>query len=111
MVVLLKRKFGWKDPHKYWPAHVARARSEQTQLDQETLDHIREMNQFDFALYQFASELMETQINASGETFEHDLRIFKSQRAKMLEGACLEHPKAARQVEAVLRRVERDSKL
>jgi hypothetical protein len=111
MVVLLKREFGWLDPHKYWPAHVARARSEQTQINRETLDRIRELNQFDFALYEFANEMMDKQIENSGIDFERDISIFKSQRAQMMESAYHKHPKAAEHVETVLRRVERDSQL
>jgi hypothetical protein len=94
LVVLLKREFGWLDPHKYWPAHVARARSEETQVDQETLDRIRAMNRFDFALYEFANELMDKQIAKSGKEFDRDLSIFKSQRAHMMESAYHEHPEA-----------------
>ena len=111
MVVLLKREFGWLDPHKYWPAHVARARSEQTQINRETLGRIRELNQFDFALYEFANEMMDKQIEKSGKDFERDMSIFKSQRAQMMESAYHKYPKAAEHVETVLRRVERDSRL
>ena len=110
-VVLLQREFGWSDSYRYWPAHVARARSEQTDVDEQTLDRIRELNEFDFALYEFAKALMIEQIARSGTDFERDLSIFRSERARLMKRARHEVPDAVEQVEAVRRRVERDSQL
>jgi len=111
MVVLLKRKFGWLSPHKYWPVHVGRVRSERSQIDMATIDRIRDGNRFDLALYNFAHKMMDDTIEKSGQGFQFDMNVFRSQRKELME--CVNHrnPKVAKRVETALGRVKRDSQL
>jgi len=111
MLVLLKRKFGWLNPHKYWPKHFHGARSEQTQIDKETIDRIRDMNRFDLALYDFAKRMMDDEIEKSGKDFQSDMNVFRSQRMNLMECVYHKNPKEHKQLESVLRRIERDSRL
>jgi len=111
MVVLLKRKFGWLNPHKYWPKHFHGERSEQTQIDKETIDRIRDMNRFDLALYEFAHNMMDEQIVKSGKDFERDMSTFKSKRAHMMERVKHNDPKEHKLLESALRRIERNARL
>ena len=111
MIVLLKREFGWMNPHEYWPKHFRGERSKQSPIDKETLDRIRDMNRFDLALYEFAKELMDKQIQESRKDFEHDLSIFRLERAHLMERVKHNDPKEHELLESALKRIERDARL
>ena len=111
MVVLLKRKFGWSDPHNYWPKHFRGARAEQSPPNKDTVDQIRAGNEYDLELYEYANELMDEQIKKSGKAFEHDLSIFRSERAQVMEQVKRQDPEEHKLLKSALRRIERDARL
>ncbi len=61
MMVILQKTFGWKQPF-YRKVRVAQNRPDAEDISEETMDVIKEYNQLDFALYEYARDLFEQRI-------------------------------------------------
>ncbi len=75
-VLLLKKSFNWKPP-VYIRQNVTENRPRQEDLDNDTVEAIKEYNKLDIALYRYAQENFKTRISALGSSFQAELRAFK----------------------------------
>ena len=75
-LILLKRRFGWRNVYYGWH-NVTRRRPHQESLPAETLAVLRAHNQLDLELYAHARELFERQIQEQGESFARAVQIFQ----------------------------------
>lgn len=74
--LMLCHRLGWP-AEPYRKHQVTRNRPRQDELDRETLKLIRDYNQFDIQLYQYASELFEAQVRQQGRYFSAEVRRYR----------------------------------
>lgn len=79
-LVYMQCQFGWLDV-SYEKRNVTKDRPKVEQVPAETLDLIRETNQFDVALYEFAKGLFERRVAALGPAFERRMDAFRRAQA------------------------------
>jgi hypothetical protein len=79
-LLLMGREFSWKHDCYYYPRNTNPGRSLRAQLSPETFDAILARNEFDYELYQFAAELMDSAIAAHGSGFQRELSEFKAKK-------------------------------
>lgn len=77
-LILYRKSFGWPDI-RYVPRNVSAHKG--LDIPENTIQHIREYNRFDFELYDFAKDLMRKQIEAYDGDFQRDLREFRALNA------------------------------
>ena len=80
-LLLLRHQFGWRKLF-YRRKNVSLNRLGKEALEPETLEAILAMNQYDWALYEYAQSLFEEQIEKSGISFK--LQIFVFMKANLL---------------------------
>ncbi len=73
-ILLLQRTFDWETPY-YNRVNVGSNRPSTT--EPEVIDIIRERNQYDLALYEFAAQRLDKQITEAGPTFQRQLTRFQ----------------------------------
>lgn len=79
-ILLMKQKFGWEKQFGYYPRNVTHGRPIAESLPQNVITRIKELNQLDEELYQYAHQLMDEYIaNYSGD-FYADLETFQQQK-------------------------------
>ena len=76
-LILLKRTFGWADELLYYPKNVTPQRPLSASLPQSTIDAIKEANELDFQLYEFAKDMLDEAIASEGPSFSDELEKFK----------------------------------
>lgn len=77
-LVLLKRKFNWQRDVISYPRNVNAARTPTASLSSEVIAAIRERNELDFELWQYAVRLLDEAIAAEGAGFQAELERYKS---------------------------------
>ncbi len=85
-VVLLRRALNCK-PLYYARSNVTKQRTDRESIPESTMDRIREINELDLELLDFARDLMQQRIDAEGESFTKKLAEYKrnnTARAKRL---------------------------
>lgn len=82
-LLLLKKEFGWGNIF-YVRQNVTHGRPEPSKLPPDALSTIRNDNQLDAELYQYAQTLFETQIQQQGASFSQELASFR-QRNRLLQ--------------------------
>ena len=76
-VLLMRRRLGWKKWPVYCRHHVAPRRLRVQEIDEQTLSIIREHNQLDLQLYEYAKARFEEQIAHEGTDFQRELAFFR----------------------------------
>jgi hypothetical protein len=76
-LLLVKEIFGWKEPVYYTPLNVTSERPPLRDMSKDAVNLIREHNRLDLALYQFAEERLDVEIERRGSDFQRRLRIFR----------------------------------
>ncbi len=76
-LILLKRTLGWQQWPFYVSANVTRKRPQRQQVDPKTTQLIREANQLDIALYQFAQAQFEARLLQQDSSFQKELETFQ----------------------------------
>lgn len=79
-VVLLRRALAWK-PLYYARSNITKNRTERAAIPDPTMDRIREINELDLELLEFARALMQQRIDAEGESFQSELADYKRANA------------------------------
>jgi Galactose-3-O-sulfotransferase len=81
-LILLKRTFGWTRDLIYYPKNQNPTRPPADSVPQKLLDAIKERNQLDGELYQFASELLDEAMVSADSSLREEVEEFKAlQRA------------------------------
>lgn len=75
-LVLARRRFQWRKDIPYTRKRVSGRKTAADKLTSQTYALIREFNQYDIQLHQFAGELLEEAIAAEGSDFEDERRQF-----------------------------------
>ncbi len=75
-LLLLKRTFGWRNLY-YAPQNVSPGEFTLDRLPSATVQTLRQVNELDIELYQYAAELFEQQVQHYGDTFAADLQEFQ----------------------------------
>lgn len=75
-LILMKKAFGWRNPY-YNRQNVSRDRPLKTELSAETLETIRSYNELDLQLYQCAKESFQNLLAKQGDSFEHEVSLFR----------------------------------
>ncbi|MFW6116369.1 MAG: sulfotransferase family 2 domain-containing protein [bacterium] len=75
-LLLMKRTFGWRNVF-YTPENVSHGRPDRGELPPDTLKAVAGTNQFDIALYQYATQLFEEQVARQGPSFGAQVRAFQ----------------------------------
>jgi len=76
-LVLLKHAFSWNRDVFYYPMNTNPGRSAMTREPRGTIDAILAHNAFDYELYQFAVELMESAVSRYGAAFQEQVEEFR----------------------------------
>ncbi len=77
-ILLMKNHFGWKQPY-YIKKNKARINYNiQNDVDKDTIATIKQYNQLDIALYDWAKKRLESQIKSSDINIEKQLKSFRS---------------------------------
>ncbi len=76
-LLLLKDAFSWGDDIFYYPKNTNPGRAVTHRLPKKTIDSILAHNAFDYELYQFAFELMESRILRYGAAFQERLEEYR----------------------------------
>jgi hypothetical protein len=84
-LMLVKKAFSWDSDVFYYPKNTNPGRKAVTLKSQEAFNAILESNEFDFELYKFALELMDSAIESYGALFESDLKDFTSRNRAWYE--------------------------
>ncbi len=71
-LILLKRAFNWRTPF-YIKANITKNRPLKEDISQETLDIIKNYNELDIELFNYAKQKFEEQINQLGKSFEIEM--------------------------------------
>ncbi len=79
-LVLLKRKLKWERKILSYPRNTNVARPSTDSLTQEVMNAVRERNELDFKLWQYADQLLDEAIAAEGKEFGEELEKYKSLR-------------------------------
>lgn len=77
-LILLKRNLGWEQEILYYPKLVNKNRPSASSLPKQTLDAIRERNELDIELYEFANSLLDEAIALQDSSFDDELQAFES---------------------------------
>lgn len=77
-LILLKRTFGWHKEILYYPKLVNQNRPSTSSLPKQTIDAIRERNELDMELYEFANSLLDEAIALQDSSFHDELQNFES---------------------------------
>jgi Galactose-3-O-sulfotransferase len=75
-LLLLSRIFGWRLP-LFVKRNVSSKKSLPSAIDAQTAALLHEANALDLELYEFAQELLQSQLRAAGDWFESELRRFQ----------------------------------
>lgn len=76
-LVLLKQVFSWNKDVFYYPMNTNPNRTTTTTESQDVIDMILARNVFDYELYQFAVEWMESAVSRCGAAFQEQLEDFR----------------------------------
>lgn len=76
-LMLLKKTFGWKNVF-YKVKNQNKQRPKQSLISKKTLSLIREKNQLDLKLYQYAREILQSLVRNQGDFFEQEVEDFQS---------------------------------
>jgi len=76
-LVLLKQAFSWSRDVFYYPMNTNPDRAAMPCESQDTIHTIQAHNSFDYELYQFAIELMESAVSRYGTAFQEQLEEFR----------------------------------
>jgi Galactose-3-O-sulfotransferase len=87
-LLLLARTIGWRLP-LFVKRNVSSKKSLPCSIDAQTAALLREANALDLELYEFAQELLQSQLRAAGDWFESELRRF--QGLNFMAARCYEH--------------------
>jgi len=79
-LLLLKAAFGWRNVF-YVRRNVAPARPRQSDLSPATLERVRQHNLLDLALYDYAVERFERQMQQAGPGFRQRVEVFQTANA------------------------------
>lgn len=77
-LVLLKRKLGWTRDVLSYPRNVNPHRPPTASLSAETIEAVRARNELDFALWQYATRLLDEQIASEGAEFHVELERYRA---------------------------------
>ena len=75
-LILLKRHFGWKNPF-YLTQNKGRNQPAREDISPDGPDLIKQYNQLDIELYQYAQEMFDAQIRQQDVSFEQEVKRFK----------------------------------
>lgn len=81
-LILLKRRFGWTNDLRYYPAHMTRDRPSVDELPPSSVATIMERNESDLELHRFAMELLDEAISSQDASFGDELERFESLNAE-----------------------------
>ena len=77
-LTLLKRRLGWTRDVLSYPRNVNPRRQPTASLSPQVIDAIRERNQLDWALWQYATRLLDEAIAAEGAEFHEELERYRA---------------------------------
>lgn len=83
-LLLIQKALNWQQPY-YVKQNISAAHANKEELDEPTLDAIRQYNSLDIELYDFVQELLNEQIENQGEDFQKALAEFKIANRKFAE--------------------------
>jgi hypothetical protein len=93
-LLLLKHAFDWTNDVFYYPRNTNPERSAVPRMPKEAVEMILKSNAFDYELYQFAVELMESAIVSYGASFQQDLDEYRRKRQAWYDEICIENARA-----------------
>jgi hypothetical protein len=76
-LMLLKKVFGWNNVF-YKVKNQNKQRLSKSSIPQTTLNLIKEKNQFDLELYQYATQILQTLVKDQGNSFIKDVEDFQA---------------------------------
>ena len=80
-VILLRRLMGWKHC-RYGTSNVTRQRRRMEDLPEATLDRLREVNELDLRLHDYARQRLDERIAAEGPGFQRELEALRADQAQ-----------------------------
>lgn len=76
-IIFMKRMFGWRQPY-YVSQNRSHSRSQKPEISPKIIEHIKEQNQYDIALYEYARVLFYERIRNQGNGFEQEVKHFQT---------------------------------
>jgi hypothetical protein len=86
-LVLLKRKLGWQREIISYPRNVNASRMPTASLSPEVIAAIRQRNELDFELWQYATRLLDEAVATEGASFQTELESYQSLSRAQLQSS------------------------